>query len=80
MGTERFFPTVEWLGREADHSPPTTSEVKKMRVYKYTPHTPSKLYLFTLFLYFIDTCCHVFSFFTCADILIGLWALKFARK
>jgi hypothetical protein len=28
-------------GREADHSPPTSAEVKKMWIYTSTPHTSS---------------------------------------
>jgi hypothetical protein len=40
-------PTVQWErevkrpGREADHSPPTSVEVKKMCIYTTTPRTPS---------------------------------------
>jgi hypothetical protein len=30
-------PMVKRSGREADHSPPTSAEVKKMRIYKSTP-------------------------------------------
>jgi hypothetical protein len=30
MGTEGFFPGIKWPGREADQSPPTIAEVKKM--------------------------------------------------
>jgi hypothetical protein len=38
MGTGgAFSPGVEWLGREADHSPPTVAEVKKMWIYTFTP-------------------------------------------
>jgi hypothetical protein len=32
---------VKWPGREADHSPPTIAEIKKMWIYTSTPHTPS---------------------------------------
>jgi hypothetical protein len=32
---------VKRPGREVDHSPPTSAEVKKMWVYTSTPHTPS---------------------------------------
>jgi hypothetical protein len=40
--TEALYPGVEWPGREADHSPPTIAEVKKMWIYIYPlPHTPS---------------------------------------
>jgi hypothetical protein len=37
MGTEGFFPKVKRQGREADHSPPTSAEVKKMWIYTSTP-------------------------------------------
>jgi hypothetical protein len=37
MGTEGSFPGVKRQGREADHSPPTTAEVKKMWIYISTP-------------------------------------------
>jgi hypothetical protein len=30
-------PGVKWQGREADHSPPTSAEVKKMWIYTSTP-------------------------------------------
>jgi hypothetical protein len=36
-----LFPEVKWPEREADHSPPTSTEVKKMWIYTSTPHTPS---------------------------------------
>jgi hypothetical protein len=29
MGTGGSFPGVKWQGREADHSPPSSAEVKK---------------------------------------------------
>jgi hypothetical protein len=32
---------VKRLGREVDHSPPISAEVKKMWIYTSTPHTPS---------------------------------------
>jgi hypothetical protein len=31
------FPGVKWQGREADHSPPASAEVKKMWIYTCTP-------------------------------------------
>jgi hypothetical protein len=34
-------PGVKRQGREVDHSPPTSAEVKKMWIYTSTPHTPS---------------------------------------
>jgi hypothetical protein len=45
-------PPIQWVpgdlslgvkrpGREADHSPPASAEVKKMWIYTSTPHTPS---------------------------------------
>jgi hypothetical protein len=34
-------PWVKRPGREADHSPPTSAEVKKMWIYLSTPHAPS---------------------------------------
>jgi hypothetical protein len=37
MGTGGFLPAVNRLGREADHSPPTSAEVKKMSIDTSTP-------------------------------------------
>jgi hypothetical protein len=37
MGTGGSFPGVKRQGREADHSPPTSAEVKKMWIYISTP-------------------------------------------
>jgi hypothetical protein len=37
MGTGGFFPGGKAAGCEADHSPPTTAEVKKMWIYTSTP-------------------------------------------
>jgi hypothetical protein len=37
MGTGGSFPGVKRQGREADHSPPTSAEVKKMWIYSSTP-------------------------------------------
>jgi hypothetical protein len=37
MGTRGYFPGVERREREADHSPPTSAEVKKMWIYTSTP-------------------------------------------
>jgi hypothetical protein len=37
MGTGGPFPGVKRQGREADHSPPTSAEVKKMWIYTSTP-------------------------------------------
>jgi hypothetical protein len=37
MGTEGSFPGLKRQGREADHSPPTSAEVKKMWIYTSTP-------------------------------------------
>jgi hypothetical protein len=37
MGTGDSFPGGKWQGREADHSPPTTAEIKKMWIYTSTP-------------------------------------------
>jgi hypothetical protein len=34
-------PGLRRPGREVDHSPPTSAEVKKMWIYTSTPHTPS---------------------------------------
>jgi hypothetical protein len=34
-------PGVKRPGREVNHSPPTSAEVKKMWIYTATPHTPS---------------------------------------
>jgi hypothetical protein len=33
----KWVPGVKWPGREVDHSPPTSAEVKKMCVYTSTP-------------------------------------------
>jgi hypothetical protein len=38
---EALSPRIKRPGREADHSPPTSAEVKKMWIYTSTPHTPS---------------------------------------
>jgi hypothetical protein len=37
MGTGSSFPGVKRSGREADNSPPTSAEVKKMWIYISTP-------------------------------------------
>jgi hypothetical protein len=37
MGTRSSFPEVKRQGREANHSPPTSAEVKKMWIYTSTP-------------------------------------------
>jgi hypothetical protein len=37
MGTGSSFPGVKRPEREADHSPPTSAEVKKMWIYTTTP-------------------------------------------
>jgi hypothetical protein len=37
MGTGGSFPEVKRQRREADHSPPTSAEVKKMWIYTSTP-------------------------------------------
>jgi hypothetical protein len=37
MGNGGFSPTVNRPGREADHSPPASAEVKKMWIYTSTP-------------------------------------------
>jgi hypothetical protein len=37
MGTGGSFPGIERQGREADHSPPTSAEFKKMWNYTSTP-------------------------------------------
>jgi hypothetical protein len=37
MGTGGSFPGVNRPGREADHSPPTSAEVKEMWIYTSTP-------------------------------------------
>jgi hypothetical protein len=41
MGTGGSFPEVKRQGREADHSPPTSAEVKNMWIY-----TSTSLYVF----------------------------------
>jgi hypothetical protein len=41
MGSEGSSPGVKRQGLEADHSPPTSAEVKKMWAYTSTPRTPS---------------------------------------
>jgi hypothetical protein len=35
-------PGVKRPGREADYSPSASAEVKKMWIYTFTPHTPSR--------------------------------------
>jgi hypothetical protein len=40
VGAGVLSPAVKWPGREADHSPPTSAEVKKM--FFASPHTPSR--------------------------------------
>jgi hypothetical protein len=37
MGTGGTFPGIKRPGREADHSPPASAEVKKMWIYTSTP-------------------------------------------
>jgi hypothetical protein len=37
MGTGSLSPAVKRQGREANHSPPSSAEVKKMWVYTFTP-------------------------------------------
>jgi hypothetical protein len=37
VDTEGSYPGVKRPGREADHSPPTSAEVKKMWIYTCTP-------------------------------------------
>jgi hypothetical protein len=37
MGTGGSFPDIKRLGREADHSPPTNAEVKKIWIYIHSP-------------------------------------------
>jgi hypothetical protein len=37
IGTGSSFPGAKRQGREADHSPPTSTEVKKMWIYTSTP-------------------------------------------
>jgi hypothetical protein len=39
--SEALSPGVKRQGREADLSPPTSAEVKKIWIYTSTPHTPS---------------------------------------
>jgi hypothetical protein len=41
MGTQGLFPW-KWLGREADHSPPSSAEVKEwLELYLHSPNTSS---------------------------------------
>jgi hypothetical protein len=51
LGTQ---PAIQWVqaalspglnrqGREADHSSPTSAEIKKIRIYTFTPHTSLRL-------------------------------------
>jgi hypothetical protein len=37
MGTKALSPRVKQPGSESGHSPPTSAEVKKAFMYKYTP-------------------------------------------
>jgi hypothetical protein len=39
--SEAISPGVKRQGRDADHSPPTSAEVKKTWIYTSTPRTPS---------------------------------------
>jgi hypothetical protein len=41
MDIGNFSLSVKRPGREADHSPPTSVEIKKIWIYTSTPHTPS---------------------------------------
>jgi hypothetical protein len=42
MGTRGFFPGIKQPGREADHSPPSSAEVKEwVELYLHSPNTPS---------------------------------------
>jgi hypothetical protein len=41
MGTGGFSPEVKWQGHEADHSPPTSAEVKKGGAIPPLPHMSS---------------------------------------
>jgi hypothetical protein len=41
MGIGGSFPGVQRQGREADHSPPTSAEVKETWIYTGTPLAPS---------------------------------------
>jgi hypothetical protein len=42
MGTRGSFPGVKRLGREANHSPPSSAEVKEcVELYLHSPNTPS---------------------------------------
>jgi hypothetical protein len=45
MGTGGFSPGVKLQGREADHSPPTSAEVKKIWIYASTPPYAFNAYL-----------------------------------
>jgi hypothetical protein len=40
MGTGDLLPRVKRVGREADHSPPTSVEVKNSGAVPPLPHTP----------------------------------------
>jgi hypothetical protein len=42
VGTRGSFRGVKWPGREADHSPPSSAEVKDcVEIYFHSPNTPS---------------------------------------
>jgi hypothetical protein len=42
MGTTGYFLGVKWPGRKADHSPPSSAEVKEwVELYLHSPNTPS---------------------------------------
>jgi hypothetical protein len=43
MGTGDSFPEVKRPGREADHSPPISAEVKKMDLYIHSPFMAQSL-------------------------------------
>jgi hypothetical protein len=44
-----FFSGVKWLGREADHSPPSNAGVNYVRIYTSTPHESSRRIFFYLY-------------------------------
>jgi hypothetical protein len=37
MGTAVAYPGVKWPGREVDHSPPSSAEVKMVALYFHSP-------------------------------------------
>jgi hypothetical protein len=85
MGTRCSFPGVKRPGREADHSPPSSAEVKEWaELYLHFPNTPSwrgaqlkhrDNFTFMQYCIFIDI-----SFVSEMNIYRGQWSVKIAMN